>query len=364
MIENFNIKRLFSLSFYLVLLFATSYWMIFRMHYILRKLWQLLILFQILLLFLLVLMTVIIQHMGNHSMSQSVQIVATIYIKKNYVVAIFIVICCYHEHHYQIKTLLRTEVSNTIKEFGSGWSEGYTQTNKHIDGQTIAGQEDNFHFSILKRAHSPVIHTTEYYTRVLLSPCSPIWWGLGLSLQLGMTVTWYCLQDKQRLIFVWSVVVCVKGSKRPKCQSVMCPYVQVHQASKCLSFSVSKCPKWPKKQLLNKNKHPFFLQTWPHMVSHIRETKNISTNADSSIDTKKILLARRGNFTPHMSISCQMWDHFFLLLLLFVAAAIFYPLWAKVFKYETTSFHYFSPMIPKILKVWISDFTKWGQKDR
>ena len=32
----------------------------------------------------------------------------------------------------------------------------------------------------------------------------------------------------------------------------------------------------------------------------------------------------------------------------FFAAAILHPLWAKVFKSETTSFHYFSPRIPKI----------------
>ena len=44
--------------------------------------------------------------------------------------------------------------------------------------------------------------------------------------------------------------------------------------------------------------------------SRIRETKHLSTGADSSTDTKKILL--------------------------------------KVVKSETTSFHYFSPRIPKI----------------
>ena len=35
----------------------------------------------------------------------------------------------------------------------------------------------------------------------------------------------------------------------------------------------------------------------------------------------------------------------------------------KMFKYETTSFHYFSPRIPNLLKYWTSDFGKWGQKD-
>ena len=45
----------------------------------------------------------------------------------------------------------------------------------------------------------------------------------------------------------------------------------------------------------------------------------------------------------------------------FFAAAILHPLRAKVFKYETPSFHYISPRIPKILKVWILNFEKWGK---
>ena len=53
----------------------------------------------------------------------------------------------------------------------------------------------------------------------------------------------------------------------------------------------------------------------------IRETKNLSTDADSSTDTKKILLVRqnspknyfffRDNFTPFMSKTFQIRDHFF-----------------------------------------------------
>ena len=46
----------------------------------------------------------------------------------------------------------------------------------------------------------------------------------------------------------------------------------------------------------------------------------------------------------------------------FFAAAILHPLWKKVFKSETTSFYYFSPRIPKIQKVWTLDFRKWGKK--
>ena len=91
----------------------------------------------------------------------------------------------------------------------------------------------------------------------------------------------------------------------------------------------------------------------------------------------------RGDFTPFMSNSFQIWDHFFPLLLpkdsknlkildigfrevwekrrlngvnkqkksvnqTFLAAAILDHFWAKVFKSETTSFHYLSPRIPFI----------------
>ena len=47
----------------------------------------------------------------------------------------------------------------------------------------------------------------------------------------------------------------------------------------------------------------------------------------------------------------------------FFCAAILHPLWAKMFKFETISFQYFSPRIPKIQKVWTLIFGKWGQKD-
>ena len=46
------------------------------------------------------------------------------------------------------------------------------------------------------------------------------------------------------------------------------------------------------------------------------------------------------------------------------AAAIFHPLWAKVFKSDPTSFQNFSSRILKIQKAWTLDYWKWGQKDR
>ena len=46
------------------------------------------------------------------------------------------------------------------------------------------------------------------------------------------------------------------------------------------------------------------------------------------------------------------------------STAILHPFKGNFFfKYETTSFHYSSPRILKILKVWTLDFWKWGQKD-
>ena len=57
------------------------------------------------------------------------------------------------------------------------------------------------------------------------------------------------------------------------------------------------------------------------LKSRIQETKHLSTDADSSTDTKKILLVRqsfqkklfflRGNFSHFISKSFQIWHHFF-----------------------------------------------------
>ena len=55
----------------------------------------------------------------------------------------------------------------------------------------------------------------------------------------------------------------------------------------------------------------------------IRETKHLLIDAESSTDTKKILLIRQ-NLSKIIFNFC---------------AEIFHPLWAEVFKYETTSFH-------------------------
>ena len=48
----------------------------------------------------------------------------------------------------------------------------------------------------------------------------------------------------------------------------------------------------------------------------------------------------------------------------FFGAAILDNFQTKMFISETTSFYYFSPRIPNLLKYWTSDFAKWGQKDR
>ena len=131
--------------------------------------------------------------------------------------------------------------------------------------------------------------------------------------------------------------------------------------------------------------------------SRIQETKNLSTDADSSNNSLKTLLVRqnsmnkklflRCNLIPFMNKSFQIWDHFFPIVFhkdsknlnsldiglwevgvkrclnrvnkwwgeirkknFFSVAAILHPLWAKVVKSETPSFHYFSLRIPKIKK--------------
>ena len=64
--------------------------------------------------------------------------------------------------------------------------------------------------------------------------------------------------------------------------------------------------------------------------SRKQETKHLSTDEDSSTTTKKILFVKQNS--P------------------FFCLAILYPLSAKVFKSETTSFHYFSPKDSENLK--------------
>ena len=61
--------------------------------------------------------------------------------------------------------------------------------------------------------------------------------------------------------------------------------------------------------------------------------KILHTDADSSTDNKKILLVRQNS-----------------LKIIFFLRAIIHPLWAKVFKSETTSFNEFTPRIRKNLK--------------
>ena len=72
----------------------------------------------------------------------------------------------------------------------------------------------------------------------------------------------------------------------------------------------------------------------PFSKSRIQETKYLSTDADSSTDTEKTLV--RQNLPTKK---------------LFFRAAILHPLYAKVLKSETTSYHYFSPRIQKIQQV-------------
>ena len=61
-------------------------------------------------------------------------------------------------------------------------------------------------------------------------------------------------------------------------------------------------------------------------IPHIEDTKHLSTDADSSTDTKNS--ASEAKFVENQ---------------FFFFAAILHPLWEKVFKSETTSFHQFSP---------------------
>ena len=79
----------------------------------------------------------------------------------------------------------------------------------------------------------------------------------------------------------------------------------------------------------------------------IWETKHLSTDAASSADNKKNP-ASKAKLIKNQTFFCS---------------SILHPLWAKVFKSETTSFPLFSQRIRKIKKVWTLDFGKWGQKD-
>ena len=84
--------------------------------------------------------------------------------------------------------------------------------------------------------------------------------------------------------------------------------------------------------------HNSILQKNGLKKSRVRETKNLSTDAESSNDTNKILLV--GKIHP----------------------VILHPLWAKVFKSATIFFHYFSPRIPKNLKSLDIGLWKMGAK--
>ena len=73
--------------------------------------------------------------------------------------------------------------------------------------------------------------------------------------------------------------------------------------------------------------------------SRIRETKHLSTDADSSTDA--IGRLDQGKISKKKTFFCAaILDHF----------------QTKMFKCQTTSFHYFSPRIPNLLRYWTSDF--------
>ena len=79
--------------------------------------------------------------------------------------------------------------------------------------------------------------------------------------------------------------------------------------------------------------------------SHIQETNNLLTNADSSTNTEKNLLVRQN-------------------LPKFFCVRQFYNLYKQKFSnLRPLIFYHFCPRIPKLLKFWTLDFGKWGQKD-
>ena len=132
--------------------------------------------------------------------------------------------------------------------------------------------------------------------------------------------------------------------------------------------------------------------------SRIWETKHLSTDADSTTDTtvgwtkntqkpnffekrkKSSKMQKLKNLWRYSKISDIPFDQRSLIhreawfppcfvrqnqpkKTIFFCLAILDHFQTKMFKSETTSFHYFSPRIPNLLKYWTSDFRKWGQKD-
>ena len=97
-------------------------------------------------------------------------------------------------------------------------------------------------------------------------------------------------------------------------------YVLFVKAYKKITPSKTVCVR-VKSLILTRTPSAFLLKIWK---SRIRETKHLSTNADSSTDTKKSCLQGKirqkttfllhGNFTLFMSKSFQIWDQFFPLL--------------------------------------------------
>ena len=70
---------------------------------------------------------------------------------------------------------------------------------------------------------------------------------------------------------------------------------------------------------------------------------------------QRSLIHREAGFPPCFVRQNQQKTNFF-------CTAILDNFPTKMFKCETTSFHYFSPRIPNLEKYWTSDFGKWEQK--
>ena len=86
---------------------------------------------------------------------------------------------------------------------------------------------------------------------------------------------------------------------------------------------------------------------WIHFTKQI-----CSTETAVSTDTQKILLIRQN--LPKTTTTKKT----------YFCTAILHHLWAKFFKLESISFHYFSPRTLKIKQVWTLDFGKGGAKRR
>ena len=161
------------------------------------------------------------------------------------------------------------------------------------------------------------------------------------------------------------------------------------------------------------------IQIWDHLFPLVfpKDSENLKSWTSGSGEKKTFKWSEQrkkkkiSNFWPFLSKNVQIWDHFFLLFFsknseslrilhirlrevgairrlhgtskseltntqkseqieekklvqkTFFAATILDHFLAKIFRSETTSFHYFSQRILNVQKFWTSDFGKLGQKD-